>query len=175
MSGLPVVAASDPAGANLTPVKQVEQASLTTERNLFEYLAQQSISNSLGNAATLANPSAIAAQLSRHLRGFMERAAQQGETTGKKVRLMNEADGTHTANLSQTEQPRIHAGPARERLAPSDAPAQRADAVGGVTNDDYNEIIDALTRSMHLMISAEAIVTGSGNVTKSMQTLMRGQ
>jgi|EndMetStandDraft_7_1072992.scaffolds.fasta_scaffold26965_4 hypothetical protein len=177
MSGLPAIATPEIAGgANLTPVNQVQQqASLTTERGLFEYLAQQSITSSLGSGTTLANPSALATQLTRHLRGFMENAAKQAETNGKRVHLMSQSEDTQSAKASHSDLPEVHAGPARQQLAPSETSARRTEATGNITDGDYNEIIDALTRSMHLMIGAEAIITGSGNITKAAQTLMRGQ
>jgi hypothetical protein len=178
MSGLPAVVTTEAPGAgSLTPVNQVKEASLTTERNLFEYLAQQSIANSLGNATTLANPAALTQQLSQHLRGFMERTGQTTDVTGKKKgRVMSETQGAQTAHASQSEGPQVHNGPARQNLTPSDPGGRRAEAAAsGVSEREYDSLIDALTRSMHLAVESHAVVTGSSNIMKSANTLMRGQ
>ena len=162
-------------GGNITPVAQVKEASLTTERNLFEYIAQQSLANSLGGTSSLANPSTLATQVSRHLRGFMERANHQTGISERKGRAMSPDEGSQTVKADQAEMAQRHAGPAREQLTPSEAGAQRTEAVDSVSDHDFDNIIDALTRSMQFMLESNALVTGSSNVVKSMQTLMRGQ
>jgi hypothetical protein len=172
MSGLPaIVTVNAPSTASATPVKE---ASLTTERNLFEYLSQQSLTNSLaGN--TLANPSALATQLSRHLRGFMERAGQQSEISGKKGRAMSHNEGTQTINATQAEGPQLHAGPARERLSPFDQGAQSTQNTDSVSEREYDDFIGAMMRVMEFAAESQAIMTSSSNTTKSMNTLVRGQ
>jgi len=176
MSGLPAIAAADASGfANTTPATPVKEASLTTERNLFEYLAQQSMANSLGNASSLANPSALAGQLSRHLRGIMERTNHQTDFIRNKGRSMDHKEGSGAGGSTPLEGPQIHAGPAREHLMPSEPGSQRAEAVGGVSDHEYDSVIEALTRTLQLATESQALVTGSSNVVKSMNTLMRGQ
>ncbi len=174
MSGLPAVAAVDPPGlASATPGGPVREAALTTERSLFEYLAQQSLANSMGSAATLANPSALATQLSRHLRGFMDRANQQAEI-GRKGRAMDSKEGTQTVSATQADSPRLHGGPAREQLSSLD-PAAKKLHDGGISDQEYDDIIGAMMRVLRFSAETHAIATGASNTTKSMNTLMKGQ
>jgi hypothetical protein len=105
----------------------------------------------------------------------MERSTQQAEISGKKGRAMSQDEGTQTVSATQAEGPQLHAGPARQHLMPSESGGQRTEAVGGVSERELDDIVDALTRSMHFMVEANALVTGSSNVMKSLQTIMRGQ
>jgi len=159
-----------------TGTSQATEASSVSERNLFEYLAQQAQANSLG-ASVLANPSAMAGQASRQLRGLMERLSQEAQMGGKKGRSMvSDKEGAQPLNAPQSDEARVHPGPGREQLTPSDGGAKQAGAaVPGISESEYDYIIDFMARSMSLSLEASAVITGSSGVVKSFQTLLRGQ
>ena len=159
-----------------TGTSQATGASSVSERNLFEYLAQQAQANSLG-ASVLANPSALAGQASRQLRGLMERlTSQEAQMGGRKGRSMvSDKEGAQPLNAPQSDEARVHPGPGREQLTPSDGGAKHAGAAPGISESEYDYIIDFMARSMSLSLEASAVITGSSGVVKSFQTLLRGQ
>jgi hypothetical protein len=176
LQGITAVARAPVNEVSLKPENQAPGTSLVSERNLFEYLAQQAQGNSLGASSVLANPAALANQASRHLRGFMERINQEAQVGWRKGQVMgSEKDGTLASAIVQAENTQLHPGPGREKLSSSQAGAERAEKVEKFSDQDYGYIIDIMARSMNFSIEANAVISGSANIMKSVQTLMRGQ
>ena len=84
-------------------------------------------------------------------------------------------DVSETINMTQDDGPQLHPGPGRQVFTPHQSGTSHATAVESVSEKDYDYLIDAMARSMQFSIEAGAVMTGTGNVMHSFQSLLRGQ
>jgi hypothetical protein len=144
------------------------------EQPLSDFVAQTQ-GNPLGDAAHLANPAALASELVGSLRGYLESARSlqmatqvsaddtQGGGGGIEMASRTPADTTATP---------LHGGPARERLEAADGGVP---ASVGVGLDQIRRTMDVALQSMSFTAETTLVVHGSGQVSHSTNTLLKGQ
>lgn len=184
MPGLVPVAAQN--AAPLTPApaeapgaagRSDPQSNVTSERKLFEYVAEiQAQSLMAGKAGHLANPAALGGETLRLLQGYFDRAGKVQDLTSKKVQFMSDDKG-QAAAAAKDDGPPVHAGPARQQLEP--AMAQSAGgAVNGVqpvADSELDRTVEILMQVLSFAVETNLVASGSGSISRSVNTLLRGQ
>jgi hypothetical protein len=121
----PVPAAAEAVGQSSRPDAQ---ANVTSERKLFEYVAE--MSEDKGQAAAAAKD-----------------------------------DG-----------PPVHAGPARQQLEPATpAPSGSTGAVQPVADAELDRTVEILMQVLSFAVETNLVASGSGSISRSVNTLLRGQ
>ena len=185
MPGLVPVAAQ-----NVTPVtpapaeapgaagRSDPQSNVTSERKLFEYVAEiQAQSLMAGKAGHLANPAALGGETLRLLQGYFDRAGKFQDTTSKKVHFMSDDKG-QAAAAAKDDGPPVHAGPARQQLEPAAPGAGGAGAVSGVqpvADAELDRTVEILMQVLSFAVETNLVASGSGSISRSVNTLLRGQ
>jgi len=149
------------------------------EQPLSDFVAQTQ-GNPLGDAAHLANPAALASELVGSLRGYLESARSLQMATQELARQVNanatqQGDGgiemasRTPAGAAETA---LHGGPARERLESAD---RDGGASVGVSLDQIRRTMDVALQSMSFTAETTLVVHGTGQVSHSTNTLLKGQ
>lgn len=183
MPGLVPVAAQNaapvtpaPAEAPGTAGRADPQANVTSERKLFEYVAEiQAQSLLAGKAGHLANPAALGGETLRLLQGYFDRAGKVQDLTSKKVQFMSD-DKSQAAGAAKDDGPPVHAGPARQQLEPTGPGA--GSAVGGVqpvADAELDRTVEILMQVLSFAVETNLVASGSGSISRSVNTLLRGQ
>jgi hypothetical protein len=145
------------------------------EQALSDFVAQMQ-GNPLGDAAHLANPAVLASELVGSLRGYLESARSLQMATRVSAADTQQGGGIETASRTPAgaaERP-LHGGPARERLEPADR-GGGATASVGVSFDQIQRTMDVALQSMSFTAETTLVVHGSGQVSHSTNTLLKGQ
>lgn len=169
------VAASDvqaaPAGVNDAQAGPAGQPQL--ERPLADFVTPAQ-GNPLGDAGHLANPAALVSELVGSLRGYLASARSLDLAT--RFNTDNAPAGPDTAIASRTpaaadEMP-LHGGPARQRLDAGDGAAL---ASAGVGLAQLRRTMDVALQSLNFTTQTTLVVHGTGQVSRSTNTLLKGQ
>lgn len=171
VSTAPNTAPVEPAGA----VGSFEQHSaLTSERKLFDYVAEiqaQSLVN--GKAPHLANPAALGGETLRLLQGYFDRANKLYGSSSKKVNMMSENSGQIDKSADQNP---LHAGPAHSHLQSAEARGQTStDAIPAVTDSELSRAAEMMLQVLRFGLEVNFISSSAGSMSKSVNTLIRGQ
>lgn len=143
------------------------------EQPLLDFVAQMQ-GNPLGDASRLANPAGLAAELFGSLRGYLERARSLEMVT--RLSAADAQDGGAIAKASSTPastaETELHGGPAREPLEPVDR-----DSGGSfeVSLAQLRRTMDVALASMNFWSETTLVVHGTGQVSHSTDTLLKGQ
>lgn len=146
------------------------------EQKLLDYLAQYQ-AQGLQSGRNMGNPSALSGEALRALNGYFERATNLQEMASRKASAMSETgdkalvpaqSGQPSAAL-QTGSPEV-LQPAHEQTA-----LEPAESVPPVDEAELERTIEVLLKVMHYSMETGMITTASGNISKSTQTLIRGQ
>jgi hypothetical protein len=162
----PVVAnnpqAAPPAGA------QIEQP-------LFDFVADMR-GNPLGDASHLANPAALASELFGSLRGYLESGRSLEMATRMSAGDSQDGGGIQMASRTPAgaAETGLHGGPARERLEPLDRDGGVSASVG-VSLAQLRRTMDVALASMNFWSETTLVVHGTGQVSHSTNTLIKGQ
>jgi hypothetical protein len=147
---------------------------LTAQQALQEFVANLQSSAASG-MPQLANPAALASELSGYLRRYVE-GAQKVE---RAIRSLQSADGDG-ANLVQTAASDplpsdLHGGPARERLEPADANSSVLPSAARVSLADLERAQTILLAHMQSITEATLLSHGTSAFVQSFSTLLKGQ
>jgi hypothetical protein len=171
------VPAAASGGADLAPAS----APAPTERALMDYIATLQNSPASG-AAQLANPATLASELFGSLRGYLERA----RNVEKAVRSLQSpagagearaGEGVQVALMSVPENPRtpdMHGGPARESLEPADASTGTSPGLS-TSLDDVQRVMDLALASVRSATETALLTHGAAQISRSVNSLLRGQ
>jgi hypothetical protein len=176
ITAVPIVAndvQAAPVVANNT--QAATAAGAHTEQPLVDFVAEMR-GNALDDASRLANPAALASELFGSLRGYLERARSVEMATRMS------ADDTQSggaidmasrtpADAAETE---LHGGPAREPLEPVDGDSSASASVG-VSIAQVRRTMDVALASMSFWSETTLVVHGTGQVSNSANTLLKGQ
>lgn len=169
----PVPAAAEAAG---TTGRSDPQTNVTSERKLFEYVAEiQAQSLMAGKAGQLANPAALGGETMRLLQGFFDRAGKVQDLTSKKVHFMSD-DKSQAAAAAKDDGPPVHAGPARQQLEPAaPSPDGSTSAVQPVAEAELDRTVEILMQVLSFAVETNLVASSSGAISRSVNTLLRGQ
>ena len=165
---------ANPAAAS--DVQAAAAADAHIEQPLADFVAQTQ-GNPLGDAAHLANPSALASELVGGLRAYLENARSLETATRVSADQTQQGDaGSEMASRmpAGTGETPLHGGPARERLDAADRDGG-ATASAGVTLEQIRRTMDVALQSMSFTAQTTLVVHGSGQVSHSANTLLKGQ
>jgi hypothetical protein len=176
ITAVPVVASdvqAAPVVANDT--QATPAAGSHIEQPLFDFVAQMR-GNPLGDASQLANPGALATELFGSLRGYLERARNLDMATRMSADDTQGGGGIDKASATPAAatETKLHGGPARERLEPIDRDSG-APAALGVSVAQLRRTMDVALASMSFWSETTLVVHGTGQVSHSTDTLLRGQ
>jgi hypothetical protein len=148
---------------------------LTAQQALQEFVVSLQSSAASG-MPQLANPAALASELSGYLRGYVERA----QNVQRAMRTVPSVDGDG-ASLVQTatsdqSRPDLHGGPARERLEPAGAGVDGGLSSAARANLAQLERLHALmVAQMESILEGTLLTSGTSQVIRSFESLLRGQ
>lgn len=176
ITAVPAVASDVQAAPEVSNDAQAAPAAgARIEQPLSDFVAQMQ-GNPLGDAAHLANPAALASELVGSLRGYLESARSLQMATRVSAADTQQDGGIETASRTPAgaaERP-LHGGPARERLEPADRDGG-VTASDGVSLDQIRRTMDVALQSMSFTAETTLVVHGSGQVSHSTNTLLKGQ
>jgi hypothetical protein len=179
MPGIVPVAAPNPAPVEPTgAVGPYERhTGLTSERKLFEYVAELQAQSMLsGKALQLANPAALGGETLRLMQGYFDRANKLQDMNSKKVQFMGEDSSERAKAPDERDAGDLHAGPASRNFEPalggSQGSAAKVDAIG---DTDLDRTVEMLMRVLNFAVETNLVASGSGAVSRSVNTLIRGQ
>jgi hypothetical protein len=177
ITAVPAVASDVQAAPEVSnDVQAAPAAGAHIEQTLSDFVAQMQ-GNPLGDAAHLANPAALASELVGSLRGYLESARSLQMATRVSAADTQQGGGIETAPRTPAgaaERP-LHGGPARERLEPADRHGSGVTASDGVNLDQIRRTMDVALQSMSFTAETTLVVHGSGQVSHSTNTLLKGQ
>jgi hypothetical protein len=175
ITAVPVVASETQAApAVADDVQTAPAAGARIEQPLFDFVAQTQ-GNPLGDAAHLANPAALVSELVGSLRGYLESARSLQMATRisaddtQQGRGRIEMASRTPAGAAETP---LHGGPARERLESAD---RDGGASAGLSLDQIRRTMDVALQSMSFTAETTLVVHGTGQVSHSTNTLLKGQ
>jgi hypothetical protein len=148
---------------------------LTAERTLQEFVINLQSSAASG-MPQLANPAALASEMSGFLRSYVEKA----QNVQRAMRGLPSAGGDN-ADLVQTaapdqSRPDQHGGPARERLEPAGAGVDSGLSSAARANLAQLERFHALmVAQMESILEGTLLSSGTSQVIRSFESLLRGQ
>jgi hypothetical protein len=145
------------------------------EQPLVDFVAQMQ-GNPLGDASHLANPAALASELFGSLRGYFDSARSLEMATGMSAGDTQGSGGIETTSRTSAgaAETGLHGGPARERL-------EAVDRGGGVSASarvslaQLRRTMDVALASMNFWSETTLVVHGTGQVSHSTNTLIKGQ
>ena len=176
ITAVPAVAGDVQAASTVSnDVQAVPAAGAHIEQPLSDFIAQTQ-GNPLGDAAHLANPAALASELVGGLRGYLESARSLQMAVRISAADAQQGGGIETASRTPAgalETP-LHGGPARERLEAADRDGGMTASVG-VSLDQIRRTMDVALQSMSFTAETTLVVHGSGQVSHSTNTLLKGQ
>jgi hypothetical protein len=176
ITAVPAVASDVEAASGVSNDAQAAPAAgAHVEQPLSDFIAQMQ-GNPLGDAARLANPAALASELVGSLRGYLESARSLQMATRVSAADTQQGGGIETASRTPAgaaERP-LHGGPARERLEAADRDGGVTASVG-VSLDQIRRTMDVALQSMSFTAETTLVVHGSGQVSHSTNTLLKGQ
>jgi len=176
ITAVPAVASDvQAASAVSNDVQAAPAAGAHIEQPLSDFIAQTQ-GNPLGDAAHLANPAALASELVGGLRGYLEGARSLQIAARVSAADAQQGGGIETASRTPAgaaETP-LHGGPARERLEAADRDGGVTASVG-VSLDQIRRTMDVALQSMSFTAETTLVVHGSGQVSHSTNTLLKGQ
>jgi hypothetical protein len=176
ITAVPAVASDiQAASAVANDVQAAPAAGAHTEQPLSDFVAQMQ-GNPLGDAAHLSNPAALASELVGSLRGYLESARSLRMATRVSADDTQQGGGIEMASRTPAgaaERP-LHGGPARERLEAADREGGATASVG-VSLGQLGRTMDVALQSMSFTAETTLVVHGSGQVSHSTNTLLRGQ
>jgi hypothetical protein len=154
-----------------------QQSNVTTERKLFEYVAEiQAQSLMAGKAGQLANPAALGGETLRLLQGYFDRAGKMQDMASKKVSLMSEDKSQGAGATAKDGEAPVHAGPARQNFEPvQQAPGGAAGAVQPIADTELDRTVEILMQVLSFAVETNLVASGSGSISRSVNTLLRGQ
>ena len=145
------------------------------ERQIFDYAIELQQA-ALNDGGRLANPAALVGEVVEGLRGFFERARRASQFTKE---LENKShDNLLTTEAATANEPHsaLHRGPAQQSLDPIGTDYERP---ASSEIDDNGELADRLTDEMlnaaFVRVQATLIAAGTGHISGSVNTLLRGQ
>lgn len=149
------------------------QNGLTAEQRLIDYIVRFQ-AQGLASAQHLGNPAAISGEALKALKGYFERAAGLQDRLSEKGKGMS-STGDDGAMLTEAQLPDLPAGPARAPFEPT----SRIEEVGEKTENlslvELQRVMDVMLEIMHYSLETSMVTSATGNVSKSVSTLMRGQ
>jgi hypothetical protein len=180
MSVIPPVTApvTPPVGATPTPGETADAAGANArlpERQIFDYAIELQQA-ALNDGGRLANPAALVSNVVEGLRGFFERARRASQFTKELEHKPH--DNLLSTGVATTSEPAsmLHGGPARQSLEPIGTDYERP---ASSEIDDNGELADRLTDEMlnaaFVRVQATLIAAGTGHISGSVNTLLRGQ
>ncbi len=165
-----------PSAASPTQSPQAMESSqngLTAEQRLIDYIVRFQ-AQGLASAQHLGNPAAISGEALKALKGYLERAAALQDKLSEKGTGMS-STGDDGAFLTEAQLPDLPAGPARAPFEPT----SRIEGVGGRTESlsmvELQRVMDVMLEIMHYSLETSMVTSATGNVSKSVSTLIRGQ
>lgn len=175
ITAVPVVASDvQVAPVVASDTQSAPAAGAPIEQPLLDFVAEMR-GNALGDASHLANPAALASELFGSLRGYLERA-RSVEMATRMSADDTQADGAidmasrTPAGAAEIE---LHGGPAREPFEPVDRDG--ASATIGVSVAQVRRTMDVALASMNFWSETTLVVHGTGQVSQSTNTLLKGQ
>jgi hypothetical protein len=156
---------ADAAGANAR----------SPERQIFDYAIELQQA-ALNDGGRLANPAALVSNVVDGLRGFFERARRASQFTKELEHKPH--DHVLSMEAAATSEPTamLHGGPAQQSLEPIGTDYDRP---ASSEIDDTGELADRLTDEMlnaaFVRVQATLIAAGTGHISGSVNTLLRGQ
>lgn len=147
---------------------------VTAEQTLLDYVARFQ-AEGLASRQGLANPAALSGEALKALKGYFDRATDLQDSAVRKAQMMSE-NGSDLVPRSEGEVSTLPGGPARENLEPAAAQIEAsADKVSGISNAELDQTIEALMTVLHYGMETSLIASASHNISRSGNTLLRGQ
>jgi hypothetical protein len=173
----PLTAPVTPSPAAAPPSGETADAAAASarvpERQIFDYAVELQQA-ALSDGGRLANPVALVGDVVEGLRGFFDRARRSSNFT-KEIEHKSH-DGLLTTNASTIDEPTLHGGPAQQSLEPIGTDYDRPPSS---EIDDAGELADRLTDEMlnaaFVHVQARLIAAGTGHISGSVNTLLKGQ
>ncbi len=150
-------------------------SNVTTERTLQDFVVTLQ-ANAASGMPQLANPAAIASELSGFLRGYVERAkmAERSMSSAAVVNGDTAPDFVQTAAMDESR-PDLHGGPARERLEPLGANSPVLSPSARASLAQLERVHELMVAQMETLIEGTVLTSGTSQFVRSLDTLLRGQ
>lgn len=161
--------AAPPQTVGMTPPDQA--ASL--EQKMLDYIAAHQ-AEGLAKGQHLGNPSALAGEALKTLKGYFERATALQESAARKTQAMD-TNGDGIGSQGGLQLASLPSGPASERLGQAGPTGGSGQKVAAITESDLEHTVEALMKMMHYTVESTMIGSATSNVTKSVMTLIHGQ
>jgi hypothetical protein len=176
MSVTPPLAPSSVAPSPVAPSNEAQpNPNALSDHNIFDYAVALEQS-AVGGGGRLANPAALVGEVVENLRGFFKRARRMSKSIDRTEAAsqggLSAADTWGRSELAST----LHPGPAQARLDPigsgfGNSAVEETDDGPELTR----QLTDELFNTALVEIQASLIATGSGRLSNSVNTLLRGQ
>jgi hypothetical protein len=146
---------------------------LTAERAVqqFVMILQNSVASGMPQ---LANPAAVASEMSGYLRGYVERLQSHRRALDKLMDDTDEWGGLVPTAASEPSRADLHGGPARERLEPAGGNSSRLSPKQKATLNEVKRLFTLLEDDMKLRTQTALLASGTQAVLSSFNTLLKG-
>lgn len=135
-----------------------------------------------GTGAELANPAKLGAMAVESLKGYSERAQKAQEHLKDLTRRRERVGGAEGASSGDDGAGAMHLGPAREPFISSEDDLKlisKPQEIGGESRkagwEDFLKQLEAIVISANFRAESLMIATGVGAMTRSINTLIKGQ
>ena len=153
------------------PARQT--ASLNSEQKLIDYIARLQTQGL--TTQSFSNPTGLASEALRSLKGYFERANSLNDQMRRKVNRMDQDEDLASLAQADHDTEMLPSGPAGQALEPAGASGQELEAASKVTQNEIERLCMVLIESARYGAESAVITTASGNVNKSVMMLVRGQ
>jgi hypothetical protein len=158
----PFTGPAEPA-SDLTAERAVQQFVMILQNNVASGMPQ------------LANPAAMASEMSGYLRGYVEKLQSQRRALDKLMDATDEWGDLVPTAASDPSRADLHGGPARERLEPAGGNSSGLSLDPKATLNEVKRLFALLENDMMLRTQAALLASGTQTVLGSFNTLLKSQ
>lgn len=161
------------------PSREIEVASapnqgLSAQHKLVEYITQLQARGG-GYGHDVANPAALGSEALKLLKGYLERADRLQEMTGARVNKMEENAVLTPPNEEGLQNAVFTPGPAEQYFKPPAPVGDKVESIPALSSTDLDRAIQMLSEILSFSTETTFISVATTNVSKSANTLVRGQ
>jgi hypothetical protein len=164
---------SQSAGAPTTAGALPEERALSLEQKMLDYIAAHQ-AEGLAKGQQLGNPSALAGEALKTLKGYFERATALQDSAARRTQAMD-TNGNSLGSEGGLQLASLSPGPASGQLERAGASRGPGEKISAITDADLEHTVEALMKMMHYTVESTLIGTATNNVSKSVMTLIHGQ
>ena len=152
---------------------QPAQNGLTAEQKLLDYIMRFQ-AQGLSSAQHLGNPAAISGEALKTLKGYFERATALQDKISNKGKVMS-GTGDNGSMLTEAQLPDLPAGPARAPFEATRGIEKVGEKPESLSLVELQKVMDVMLEIMHYSLETSMVTSATGNISKSVSTLIRGQ